>query len=121
MALKKIAWIDTVRVFASLAVILDHYLRCFYPAHNFGPIMLSFMNVGTSFGVFVFFAMSGYLVPGSIERVASIGEFYRRKLVRVVTPYTVSYAIFGIILVALGVFDIKGGGGRTHTVFSRSL
>lgn len=108
--IKKFAWIDTLRVFASLTVILDHYLRCFYPSHEFGSLMLSFMELGTTLGVFIFFAMSGYLVPASLERVANIWEFYRRKLVRVVTPYTVSYLMLSILFIAFGLFNMEVAG-----------
>ena len=122
MDVKNIAWIDAVRVYAALAVIIDHYSRTF-PEHDpFQATMLSLVHLG-SLGVLLFFAISGYLVPRSLERSSSIWEFYRKKLVRVVIPFTVSYIVFGAFLVFLGLFSPALAGRSTffHALYQGGL
>ena len=88
---KKIAWLDTVRVFASFAVIVGHYMSCFDDFTGFEKMR------------FVFFILSGYLIPASLERAKSLWDFYRRKLIRVVVPFTVAYVVFGAALLVVGM------------------
>ena len=107
MADKKIIpWLDTVRVFASFAVIVGHFVSCFDGMDGFDRMRLFFFHAG-NVGVFLFFALSGYLIPASLERSKSLWEFYRKKLIRVVIPFTVSYIVFGAALLALAPIDIS--------------
>ena len=103
---KIIPWLDTVRVFASFAVIVGHFVSCFDGMDGFDKMRLFFFHAG-NVGVFLFFTLSGYLIPPSLERSKSLWEFYRKKLIRVVVPFTVSYIIFGAGLMALAPLDIK--------------
>ena len=64
---KKIAWLDTIRVFASFAVIVGHYMTCFDNFTGFDNMRFIFFPAG-NIGVFVFFILSGYLIPASLER-----------------------------------------------------
>lgn len=57
-------------------------------------------------GVFLFFAISGYLIHGSLERSPSLKEFYKRKLVRIVVPFTVCYVVLSIALSVLAVINV---------------
>ena len=100
---KKIAWLDTVRVFASFAIIVAHYLMSagFEDATWTRRICFDL----ASLGVFLFFAISGYLVCGSLDRTTSILEFYRRKIIRVVVPFTVAFIFLGTLFMTLGIFD----------------
>ena len=107
MADKKIIpWLDTVRVFASFAVIVGHFVSCFDGMDGFDRMRLFFFHAG-NVGVFLFFALSGYLIPASLERSKSLWEFYRKKLIRVVIPFTVSYIILGAALAALAPISIS--------------
>lgn len=100
---KKIAWLDTVRVFASFAIIFAHYLMSegFADASWTRRICYDL----ASLGVFLFFAISGYLVVGSLDRSPSLWEFYRRRLIRIVVPFAVAYIFLGTLYVLAGIFE----------------
>ena len=101
---KKIAWLDTIRVFASFAVIVGHYMTCFDNFTGFDNMRFIFFPAG-NIGVFVFFILSGYLIPASLERSKSLWDFYRKKLIRVVVPFTVTYVVLGAILMLIGLLQ----------------
>ncbi len=101
---KKIAWLDTVRVFASFAIVVAHYLMCqgfeTYPFTR----RICFDLAGA--GVFLFFAISGYLVVGSLDRTPSIWDFCKRKVIRIVVPFTMSFIFLGSLFLLAGVLDM---------------
>lgn len=100
---KKIAWLDTVRVFASFAIVAAHYLMSAGFEHYALTRRICFDLA--SLGVFLFFAISGYLVCGSLDRTPSLWEFYRRRIIRVVVPFTVAFIFLGTLFMTLGIFD----------------
>lgn len=53
----------------------------------------------------LFFAISGYLIHPSLERAPSLKEFYKKKLVRLVVPFTVSYIVMAAGMSALSIFN----------------
>lgn len=93
-------------MFASFAVILGHFVSCFDGFANFDKMRLFFFHMG-NVGVFLFFALSGYLIRPSLERASSLWAFYRKKLVRVVVPFTICYIVFGAALVALAPLELS--------------
>ena len=97
--MKKIAWLDTIRVFAALTVIVEHYINFFVHA-GFDKMQMFFGHSG-AIGVFTFFALSGYLIPASLERTPNLWSFYKKKLVRIVVPFTVAYVVMASAMVAL--------------------
>ena len=117
MSVKKFVWIDAVRIFAVIAVMIDHYLKTFYGHCDFDVVMLTLMQFG-NLGVILFFAISGYLVPSSLERSSSIWEFYRKKLVRIIIPFTVSYILLGALLLFLGILNPEFAGRFTGLFFN---
>ena len=102
---KKIAWLDTVRVFASFAIVVAHYLMCqgfeTYPFTR----RICFDLAGA--GVFLFFAISGYLVVGSLNRSPNVLDFCKRKVIRIVVPFAVSFIFLGGLFLFAGVFDME--------------
>ena len=104
--MKKIPWLDTVRVFASFAVILGHFVSCFDGFDGFDKMRLFFFHMG-NVGVFLFFVLSGYLIRPSLERAPDLWTFYKKKLVRVVVPFTVCYIVLGAALVALAPLELS--------------
>ena len=93
---KNIAWIDTIRVLASLMVIFCHYLMC--DGFSIETRMSVRMYEVAIICISLFFAISGYLIHPSLERTPSLWEYYRRKLIRIVAPFTVAYLILGVAL-----------------------
>ena len=96
--MKRIAWLDTLRVLASVLVIISHYSYLIGGDPTIPHFLTRYVfNVGT-IGVILFFAVSGYLAANSLERTPSIKEFYRRKAIRILVPYVAAYVVAFVIL-----------------------
>jgi peptidoglycan/LPS O-acetylase OafA/YrhL len=52
-------------------------------------------------GVVMFFALSGYLITGVLERRPSLGEFYARRIVRLVPPLLVLVGVVALVTLLL--------------------
>lgn len=50
-------------------------------------------------GVSLFLVISGYLIPISLEHSPNLLQFYGRKLIRIVVPFTVSYFLMTAALI----------------------
>ena len=100
---KNIAWIDTIRVLASVLIIFAHLFMC--DEFFFQPAIRNRAFDAAIFGVFLFFAISGYLIHGSLERSPNLWQFYKRKLVRIVVPFTVCYLVLSSVMGVLAIFD----------------
>lgn len=100
---KKIPWIDTIRVLASLMIIVAHYFGCDGFSSQPGIVNRSLELAIT--GIFLFFALSGFLIKPSLTRSPSIWQFYKRKLIRIIVPFTVSYLTLSAAMSCLGIFN----------------
>ena len=100
---KKIAWLDTVRVFASFSIIVAHYLMS--PDFATYPFTRRICYDLASLGVFLFLAISGYLVVGSLDRSKSILDFCKRRVIRVVIPFTVAFIFLSTVFLMAGLID----------------
>lgn len=92
----RLGYVDAVRVFAMVMVILLHCI-CDYSNHsgNFGrPLwwMTSFLNELTRTGVPLFFMISGFLLIESVN-ISDIGKFYKRRFSKVAVPFLI-YNVF---------------------------
>jgi peptidoglycan/LPS O-acetylase OafA/YrhL len=89
----RLAWLDALRGFAALCVVFDHgstlLLR---PARDF---LYHWLNFG-QYGVFVFFLVSGYIVPASLERKGSVRSFWVSRAFRLYPMYAVALLIAAI-------------------------
>lgn len=101
---KNIAWIDTIRVLASLMIIFAHVFMC--DGFFYQPAIRNRAFDIAVIGVFLFFAISGYLIHGSLERSPSLWEFYKRKLIRIVVPFTVCYLVLSVVLSVLAIVNV---------------
>jgi len=86
----RLAWLDALRGFAALCVVFDHgstlLLR---PARDF---LYQWLNLG-QYGVFVFFLVSGYIVPASLERKGSLPAFWTSRAFRLYPMYAVAIVL----------------------------
>ena len=73
----RLAWLDVLRGLAALAVVFNHF-GYFVPSPLNGPVY-QWINPG-DYGVFVFFLISGYIVPASLERKGSVRTFSVSRL-----------------------------------------
>lgn len=86
----RLAWLDALRGFAALCVVFDHgstlLLR---PARDF---LYHGLNLG-QYGVFVFFLVSGYIVPASLERKGSLRGFWISRAFRLYPMYAAALVL----------------------------
>jgi peptidoglycan/LPS O-acetylase OafA/YrhL len=101
---QRVAWLDALRGIAALAVVFDHlspYLLAEIRLHVY-----HWLDAG-SYGVFVFFLISGYIVPASLERKGSVRTFWVSRVFRLYPLYLL--AIGGALLLwLLGQGSLRG-------------
>jgi peptidoglycan/LPS O-acetylase OafA/YrhL len=89
----RLAWLDALRGFAALCVVFDHgstlLLR---PVRDF---LYQWLNLG-QYGIFVFFLVSGYIVPASLERKGSLSGFWTSRAFRLYPMYAVALLLAAI-------------------------
>jgi peptidoglycan/LPS O-acetylase OafA/YrhL len=100
----RLAWLDALRGFAALCVVFDHgstlLLR---PVRD---LLYNWLNFG-QYGVFVFFLVSGYIVPASLERKGSIRSFWVSRAFRLYPMYAV--ALIGSVVAYKAGYGTIGG------------
>ncbi|SEM99925.1 acyltransferase family protein [Nonomuraea pusilla] len=104
----RLAWLDALRGPAALAVALHHSAWTFIPdvwAH-----VDSRIDVGT-WGVFVFFLVSGYIIPASLERGRDVRAFWTGRAFRLL-PLLAAALALALLLAAYGAFDPNPGLAR---------
>src|SRR3984957_12714613 len=97
---RRLAWLDALRGFAALCVVFDHgSTLLLLPVRTF---LYQWFNLG-QYGVFVFFLVSGYIVPASLERRGSVRGFWISRAFRL-------YPMFLLVLVLSAVAHATGHG-----------
>ncbi len=98
-AARRLAWLDALRGFAALCVVFDHL--GYYDLQHARHIVYQWFDPG-QYGVFVFFLVSGYIVPASLERRGSVRGFWVSRVFRLYPLYL--FALAGaIVLWKLGI------------------
>ena len=86
----RLAWLDVLRGVAALAVVFDHV--SYYVLQHVRHIVYQWFDPG-NYGVFVFFIISGYIVPASLERKGSVRTFWVSRLFRLYPLYLLAVGI----------------------------
>ena len=86
----RLAWLDVLRGLAALAVVFDHI--SYYVLQHVRHIVYHWFDPG-NYGVFVFFIISGYIVPASLERKGSVRTFWVSRLFRLYPLYLLAVGI----------------------------
>jgi peptidoglycan/LPS O-acetylase OafA/YrhL len=86
----RLAWLDVLRGLAALAVVFDH--AGYYVLQHVRHLVYQWFDPG-NYGVFVFFIISGYIVPASLERKGSVRTFWVSRLFRLYPLYVVAVGI----------------------------
>jgi len=115
---QRVAWLDALRGIAALAVVFDHlspYLLSEIRTHVY-----HWVDAG-EYGVFVFFLISGYIVPASLERKGSVRTFWVSRVFRLYPLYLL--AIGGALLLwVVGQGSLRGAAADPATsVFAQLL
>src|ERR1700722_8867813 len=99
----RLAWLDVLRGVAALAVVFNHFGYFLPPVVK--NSVYQWINPG-DYGVFVFFLVSGYIVPASLERKGSIRTFWLSRVFR----------LFPLFVVAIGAVFLLHPFGYTTFV-----
>ncbi|AGZ41753.1 acyltransferase family protein [Actinoplanes friuliensis] len=94
---ERIAWLDGLRALAVLLVVYAHLSRyLFRGARDFSS---EWLHAGTA-GVMLFFLVSGFIIPASLERHGSLRAFWVSRLFRLLPLYLVVTAV--VVVLGLG-------------------
>ena len=103
---RRLAWLDALRGIAAFFVVFDHL--GYYVLQHARQVIYHWFDPGL-YGVFVFFMVSGYIVPASLERKGSVRGFWVSRVFRLYPLYLFALLV-AVILWKLNI----GGIGRTN-------
>jgi peptidoglycan/LPS O-acetylase OafA/YrhL len=113
-----LAWLDALRGIAVLAVVYEHLRSALLP--DVHQVTDPWVRAGV-FGVTLFFLVSGYIIPASLERHGSLRDFWLSRLFRLYPAYLVA---IGLALAA-GVVGLgwlpTGAGDQPVTTMTAHL
>ncbi|MFI6505992.1 acyltransferase family protein [Streptosporangium sp. NPDC050855] len=101
----RLAWLDALRGPAALAVALHHSGWTFVP--GLWAEVDRRIDVGT-WGVFVFFLVSGYIIPASLERRGDLRAFWIGRAFRLL-PLLLAALGLALLLARTGAFALHPG------------
>ena len=82
----RMAWLDALRAVAALLVVYAHLSH--YLLRGARDVSAEWLHAGTA-GVMLFFLVSGYIVPASLERHGNLRAFWISRLARLLPLYVV--------------------------------
>ncbi|WP_078911688.1 acyltransferase family protein [Streptomyces sp. NRRL WC-3742] len=94
----RLGWLDALRGLAALTIVVQHFTQLVMP-ETFVRISRH-VDLG-SYGVFLFFLVSGYIVPASLERRGSVRGFWVSRLFRIY-PLCLLVVLAGVAVWKLG-------------------
>ena len=107
----RLGWLDVLRGLAALCVVFDHL--SYYVLQPARWAIYQWFDFG-NYGVFVFFIISGYIVPASLERKGSVRTFWVSRLFRLYPLYLLAVGLaVALWLVHLG--GLRGAGSDPET------
>jgi peptidoglycan/LPS O-acetylase OafA/YrhL len=115
---RRLAWLDVLRGLAALCVVFDHL--SVYTLQSARWVIYQWFNAG-DYGVFVFFIISGYIVPASLERKGSVRTFWVSRVFRLYPLYLLAVGL-AVLLWMIHVGSLRGESSHPATsVFSQLL
>jgi peptidoglycan/LPS O-acetylase OafA/YrhL len=113
----RLAWLDLLRGIAALFVVFDHL--SYYLLQHERAEVYSWFDAG-NYGVFVFFLISGYIVPASLERKGSVRTFWVSRLFRLYPLYLLAVGI-AVVLYLVHFGSLRGEGSDPEASFFSQL
>jgi peptidoglycan/LPS O-acetylase OafA/YrhL len=109
----RLGWLDALRGIAALVVVFDHSSYTFMP--EFRRELMPEFNT-SRYGIMVFFLVSGYIIPASLERRGCIRTFWIGRVFRIY-PLWAAVVITLLTLNLIGIAEIRTdfGGQSTAT------
>ncbi|MEU2285238.1 acyltransferase [Streptomyces sp. NPDC013178] len=115
----RLGWLDALRGIAALVVVFDHSSYAFM-AELRRELMPQFNT--SRFGIMVFFLVSGYIIPASLERRGRVGAFWIGRLFRMYPLWAaVVAAVLALHLVGVAELRADFGGQSAVTVAAAHL
>jgi peptidoglycan/LPS O-acetylase OafA/YrhL len=114
----RLQWLDALRGIAVLAVVVGHLT--FLVFAELRQTIMPWFDSG-KYGVMVFFLVSGYIIPASLERHGSIGRFWMGRAFRLYPLLLVAVASY-LLLIAVGLESSDGriGGDPVTSVLAHA-
>src|ERR1017187_7443080 len=114
----RLAWLDALRGIAALCVVFDHL--SYHVLQHAHTVMYKFFDPGL-FGIAVFFLVSGYIVPASLERGGSVRRFWVGRIFRLYPLFLVVIATV-LVMHEFSIGTLRGADATPHAaVFSHLL
>jgi peptidoglycan/LPS O-acetylase OafA/YrhL len=101
--MSRLHWLDALRGIAALVVVFDHSSYAFM-AELRRELMPEFNT--SRYGIMVFFLVSGYIIPASLERRGCVRTFWIGRLFRIY-PLWAAVVIAALIASVLGFAEIR--------------
>ena len=90
---------DVLRIIAALSIISTHLLAHIPPTNETLQSIMSYFN-SYFYGVVIFFAISGFLIPKSIENTRTFKAFIKKRLLRLYPGLWCAFFVsFAVIMV----------------------
>jgi peptidoglycan/LPS O-acetylase OafA/YrhL len=105
----RLGWLDALRGIAALVVVFDHSSYSFLA--EFRPELMPEFNT-SRYGIMVFFLVSGYIIPASLERRGSVRTFWIGRVFRIY-PLWVAVVVAVVLASLLGVAELRDFGGQS--------
>ncbi|HEX4812936.1 MAG TPA: acyltransferase [Nonomuraea sp.] len=95
----RLAWLDALRGVGAMAVVAEHLLPWFIPA-----LRPYWFSLGV-YGIMVFFLVSGYIIPTSLERHGDVRAFWISRVFRL---YPLYLAVIALVLALAWWVPVRG-------------
>ncbi|MEW9550281.1 acyltransferase family protein [Nonomuraea sp. NPDC050783] len=96
----RLAWLDALRGVGALAVVAEHLLPWFLPG-----LRPYWFSLGV-YGILVFFLVSGYIIPTSLERHGDVRAFWISRVFRL---YPLYLAVIALVLALAWWVPVREG------------
>ncbi|MGA5508947.1 acyltransferase family protein [Streptomyces umbrinus] len=105
----RLGWLDALRGIAALVVVFDHSSYTFMA--DFRRELMPQFNT-SRYGIMVFFLVSGYIIPASLERRGCVRTFWIGRIFRV---YPLWAAVVTVLLAVnlLGIAELRDVGQQS--------
>ncbi|MET7477801.1 acyltransferase [Streptomyces sp. NPDC005648] len=105
----RLGWLDALRGIAALVVVFDHASYTFMA--DFRRELMPQFNT-SRYGIMVFFLVSGYIIPASLERRGCVRTFWIGRIFRVYPLWAAVVALF-LALDLLGIAEMPDFGQQS--------
>ncbi|MEU0248653.1 acyltransferase [Streptomyces sp. NPDC006235] len=105
----RLGWLDALRGIAALVVVFDHSSYTFMA--DFRRELMPQFNT-SRYGIMVFFLVSGYIIPASLERRGCVRTFWIGRIFRVYPLWAAVVTVF-LAVNLLGIAEMRDFGQQS--------